>query len=125
MLESSSGKLSLKAGSSGDLLAEGMTIKIKGATTVAIEGGTQVSLKAGSSFVDIGPSGVTIVGTMVMINSGGAAGAAGPALAASPTAPTEAKKEDSTTSAKKTDYNKTFDDPMPDDQGGSGAAKES
>ena len=125
VLESSSGKLSLKAGSAGDLLAEGMTIKIKGATTVAIEGGTQVSLKAGGSFVDIGPSGVTIVGKMVMINSGGAAGSAGPALAASPTAPTEAKKEDSITSEKKTDYNKTFDDPMADDMGGSGPAKES
>jgi hypothetical protein len=62
---------------------------------------------------------------MVMINSGGAAGSAGPALAAKPTAPTEAKKEDTITAAKKTDYNKTFDDPMPDDMGGSGKAKES
>jgi type VI secretion system secreted protein VgrG len=124
VLESSTGKLSLKAGSTGDLLAEGMTIKIKGATTIAIEAGTQVSLKAGSSFVDIGPSGVTIVGSMVMINSGGAAGSAGPALAASPAAPTEAKKEDSITAEKKTDYNKTFDDPMADDMGGSGPAKE-
>ncbi|MEO8523094.1 MAG: type VI secretion system tip protein TssI/VgrG [Caldimonas sp.] len=125
VLESSSGKLSLKAGSSGDLLAEGMTIKIKGATTIAIEAGTQLSLKAGSSFVDIGPAGVSIVGSMVMINSGGAAGAAGPALAASPVAPTDAKMEDSITSKKKTDYNKTFDDPMADDMGGSGPAKES
>ena len=124
-LQSTTGKLSLKAGDAGDLLAEGMTIKIKGATTVAIEGGVQVSLKAGGSFVDIGPAGVSIVGAMVMINSGGAAGSAGPALAASPTAPTEAKKEDSTTPEKKSDYNKTFDDPMPDDMGGSGAAKES
>jgi len=123
-LESSTGKLSLKAGI-GDLMAEGMTIKIKGATTVAIEGGVEVSLKAGSSFIDIGPSGVSIVGPMVMINSGGAAGSAGSALSASPTAPTEAKKEDSITSAKKSDYNKTFDDPMPDADGGSGAAKES
>jgi type VI secretion system secreted protein VgrG len=122
-LESSTGKLSLKAGI-GDLMAEGMTIKIKGATTVAIEGGVQVSLKAGSSFVDIGPAGVSIVGPMVMINSGGAAGSAGSALSASPTAPTEAKKEDSITAAKKSDYNKTFDDPMPDDDGGSGAASE-
>jgi type VI secretion system secreted protein VgrG len=122
-LESSTGKLSLKAGI-GDLMAEGMTIKIKGATTVAIEGGMEVSLKAGSSFIDIGPAGVSIVGPMVMINSGGSAGSAGSALSASPTAPTEAKKEDSITAAKKSDYNKTFDDPMPDDDGGSGAASE-
>ena len=124
VLQSSTGKLSLKAGSSGDLMAEGMTIKIKGATTVAIEGGVQVSLKAGSSFVDIGPAGVSISGSMVLINSGGSAASAGSALAASPTAPTEAKKEDSITPEKKSDYNKTFDDPMPDDAGGSGPAKE-
>ncbi|MGZ5218076.1 MAG: bacteriophage T4 gp5 trimerization domain-containing protein, partial [Caldimonas sp.] len=124
VLESSTGKLSLKAGT-GDLMAEGMSIKIKGATTVAIEGGIQVSLKAGSSFVDIGPAGVSIVGTMVMINSGGSAAAASSALSASPTAPTDAKKEDSITPEKKSDYNKTFDDPMPDDMGGSGAATES
>ena len=124
VLESSTGKLSLKAGSSGDLMAEGMTIKIKGATTVAIEGGVQVSLKAGSSFVDIGPAGVSISGSMVLINSGGSAASASSALSASPTAPTEAKKEDSITPEKKSDYNKTFDDPMPDDEGGSGPAKE-
>ena len=33
-----------------------------------------VALKVGGNFVDIGPSGVAIKGTMVMINSGGAAG---------------------------------------------------
>jgi type VI secretion system secreted protein VgrG len=33
-----------------------------------------VTLKAAGGFVDIGPSGVTIQGTMVLINSGGAAG---------------------------------------------------
>ena len=65
-----------------------------------------------------------IVGTMVMLNYGGAAGSAGSALSASPTAPTDAKKEDSITAAKKSDYNKTFDDPIPDDEGGSGAASE-
>ena len=42
MLQSSTGKVSLKAGSA-DLMAEGMTIEIKGATTVAI--GRRGSLK--------------------------------------------------------------------------------
>jgi len=123
VLESSTGKLSLKAGSA-DLMAEGMTIKIKGATTVAIEGGVSVSLKAGGSFVNVGPSGVDISGPMVKINSGGSAGSAGSALAASPTAPTEAKKEDTITPEKKSDYNKTFDDPLPEEEGGTGPVKE-
>ena len=60
---------------------------------------------------------------MVKINSGGAAGSAGSALAASPTAPTEAKKEDTITPAKKSDYNKTFDDPMPEEEGGTGSGQ--
>jgi type VI secretion system secreted protein VgrG len=44
----------------------------------------QVSLKAGSSFVDLGPSGVSISGTMVNINSGGAAGSGTAGQEASP-----------------------------------------
>ena len=41
---------------------------------VIIEAGLQISLKGPGGFVDIGPTGVTIQGTMVLINSGGAAG---------------------------------------------------
>ena len=63
----------------------GMSIHIKGGMTVVIEAGMQLSLKAGGNFVDIGPTGVSISGTMVMINSGGAAGSGG---GCSPTAPT-------------------------------------
>ena len=51
---------------------------------VIIEGGVQVTLKGAGGFVDIGPTGVTIQGTMVLINSGGAAGAGS---GSSPTAP--------------------------------------
>jgi type VI secretion system secreted protein VgrG len=57
---------------------------------VIIEAGVQISLKAGSSFVDIGPSGVTISGTMVLINSGGAAGSGSAATLVSPIDPEEA-----------------------------------
>jgi type VI secretion system secreted protein VgrG len=42
--------------------------------TVVIEAGTELTLKVGGNFIDINPSGVSIVGTMVMINSGGSAG---------------------------------------------------
>lgn len=122
VLQSTTGKLSLKAGDAGDVLVEGLTIKIKAGTTVAIEGTAGVSLKCGGSFVSVGPAGVDIVGPLVKINSGGAGGSASAALAASPAAPTEAKKEELLTAAKESDYNKTFDDPMPTDSGGSGPA---
>jgi type VI secretion system secreted protein VgrG len=53
----------------------GQEILLKAGMKVVIEAGVQVTLKAGGGFVDVGPSGVTIQGTMVLINSGGAAGA--------------------------------------------------
>jgi len=56
---------------------------------VIIEAGVQISLKGPGGFIDIGPSGVTIQGTMVLINSGGAAGSGG---GCKPKAPKEAKK---------------------------------
>jgi type VI secretion system secreted protein VgrG len=41
--------------------------------TVAIEATDRISLKVGGNLVDIGPAGVSIVGTVVKINSGGSA----------------------------------------------------
>jgi type VI secretion system secreted protein VgrG len=61
----------------------GMEIHLKAGMKVVIEGGTQVTMKVGGNFVDINPAGVTITGTLVMINSGGAAGSGG---GSSPTA---------------------------------------
>ena len=52
-----------------------MQVHIKGGMSVIIEGGTQVTMKGPGGFVNIDPSGVQIQGTMVLINSGGAAGA--------------------------------------------------
>ncbi|MEJ7712153.1 MAG: hypothetical protein WKF84_20405 [Pyrinomonadaceae bacterium] len=69
-------------------------IYIKGGMTVVIEAGVQLTIKAGSSFVDIGPAGVTIQGTMVLINSGGAAGSGSPGMLVSPTKPEEAEIAD-------------------------------
>jgi len=67
----------------------GQTIHLKGGMTVIIEAGMQLSLKGPGGFVDIGPAGVTIQGTMVLINSGGAAGAGPGASPASPDDPTD------------------------------------
>ncbi|MBK1694018.1 type VI secretion protein ImpA [Chromatium weissei] len=70
----------------------GQEIHLKGGMNVVIEAGLMVTLKASGSFVTVGPTGVTISGPMVLINSGGAAGAGSGCSPASPTAPTKPKK---------------------------------
>jgi type VI secretion system secreted protein VgrG len=67
----------------------GMAIHVKGGMTVVIEAGMQLTLKVGGNFVDISPVGVTIQGTLVNINSGGAPGSGS---GSSPTAPQDAKE---------------------------------
>ncbi len=81
------GSQHLKAG--GDVAIEAGAmgqVHIK-ASTIVIEAMMQLSLKAGANFIDLGPAGISIQGTMVNINSGGA-----PATGngCSPTAPDEA-----------------------------------
>ncbi|MBN1843975.1 MAG: type VI secretion system tip protein VgrG, partial [Deltaproteobacteria bacterium] len=71
-------------------LDAGQEIHLKAGMKVIIEAGTQVSLKAGGNFVDIGPGGVTIQGTMVKINSGGSAGSGSGCSPESPQEPQEA-----------------------------------
>ncbi|OGP97595.1 MAG: hypothetical protein A2Z51_04840 [Deltaproteobacteria bacterium RBG_19FT_COMBO_52_11] len=53
---------------------------------IVIEGMTKMTVTVGGNFIDINPGGIFIQGTMVMINSGGAAGVGMP-LAAVPPAP--------------------------------------
>lgn len=70
-------------------LDAGMEIHLKAGMKVIIEA-MQVSLKGAGGFVDIGPAGVAIQGTMVLINSGGAAGSGSGASPDAPKAPHEA-----------------------------------
>ncbi len=65
----------------------GQEIHLKGGMNVVIEAGTQLTLKVGGNFVVIDASGVSIKGTMVMINSGGSAGSGSGAAPTAPTAP--------------------------------------
>jgi type VI secretion system secreted protein VgrG len=53
----------------------GQEIYLKAGMKVVVEAGVEVTLKAAGSFVKVDPSGVTIQGPLVLINSGGAAGA--------------------------------------------------
>lgn len=73
-VKAETGALSVSIGGAAKITADGK-ISIKG-QTIVLEADTQISLKVGSNFVDIGASGVAIKGTMVLINSGGAAGSA-------------------------------------------------
>jgi len=90
----------------------GQEIHLKAGMKVILEAGMQITLKGPGGFVDIGPTGVTIQGTMVLINSGGAAGSgsgsspAVPKDAQDPVDPQDAKPEkptnaDSWTTGKK------------------------
>ena len=71
----------------------GQEIHLKGGMTVVVEAGMQLTLKAAGGFVTIDPSGVTIQGTLVRINSGGAAGSGSGASPQKPKPPKEAMKE--------------------------------
>jgi type VI secretion system secreted protein VgrG len=65
----------------------GQEVHIKGGMNVVIEGGLGVCMKGPGGFVSIDPSGVTIQGMLVKINSGGAALSGSPAQTQDPTAP--------------------------------------
>ena len=81
MLESAA-TISQKSGANTDIkiganlgVDAAANVHIKGGANIVIEAGAMITLKAGGSSVVLGPSGVMITGSMVMINSGGAPGA--------------------------------------------------
>ncbi|NNF00656.1 MAG: type VI secretion system tip protein VgrG [Pyrinomonadaceae bacterium] len=75
-------------------LDAGMEVHIKSGMNLVVESGTNLTLKVGGNFVNINPGGVFIKGTMVMINSGGAAGSGAGANPDLPKAPKEADHAD-------------------------------
>lgn len=58
----------------------GLNYAVKAGMEIALQAGMMLTIKAGGSYIALGPTGVTISGPMVLINSGGAAGS----LSASP-----------------------------------------
>jgi type VI secretion system secreted protein VgrG len=78
----------------------GTMIHLKAGESVVIEAGTMLTLMVGGNSVVINPEGVSITGTMVMINSGGSAGSGcgssptDPTDPADPTAPNDPDKAD-------------------------------
>jgi len=81
-----SGGQSISVGSAYSMNASN-TIYINGGMSVVIQAGMELSLVASGNFVTIGPSGVAISGTMVLINSGGAPGSGSAGSVGSPQAP--------------------------------------
>jgi type VI secretion system secreted protein VgrG len=91
------GSMSLKVGTDLQVKANSKIaydaaseIHLKAGSTLVIESGASLSLKVGGNFITIDPSGVSIKGTMVMINTGGSAGSGSGASPAAAEAPKEA-----------------------------------
>ena len=72
-------------------LEAGTEVHIKAGMNVVIEAGSSITLKAGGAFAVIGPVNVTISGTPILLNSGGAPGAG---AGSAPTVPEPAKEAD-------------------------------
>jgi type VI secretion system secreted protein VgrG len=69
----------------------GTEIHLKSGTSLTLETGTSLTLKVGGNFININSGGIFIKGTMVMLNSGGAAGSG---AGSNPEAPKEPKEAD-------------------------------
>ncbi len=72
-------------------LTAGQNITIQGGMNVVIQAGMQLTLTGPGGFITIGPAGVAIQGTMVLINSGGSAGSGSAASTKSPKSPDSPK----------------------------------
>jgi type VI secretion system secreted protein VgrG len=92
------GSVSLKANTNViheagvNYVVNGETIHLKGGANIVIESSAMLTLKGGGgSFVVLSPAGVQVSGTLVTLNSGGAAGSA---PGGSPTEPSNPDKAD-------------------------------
>lgn len=56
------------------LVEAGEEVHFSAGMTMVLEAGMELTIKSSGGFISIGPAGVVIQGTMVLINSGGAAG---------------------------------------------------
>jgi type VI secretion system secreted protein VgrG len=72
-------------------LDAGMDAYLKAGMTLVIEAGMGITLSSGGGFITIGPAGVMISGTLVLINSGGAALPGTPGEVMSPQSPQDPK----------------------------------
>ncbi|WP_299204961.1 type VI secretion system tip protein VgrG [uncultured Amphritea sp.] len=85
--------LHISVGQKSHLYA-GQQIHQKAGQKIYITAGTEIVLKAGSGMVKLDPSGVTITGASIKLNSGGGGGSAAKASPTPPTPPVEAQSDD-------------------------------
>jgi type VI secretion system secreted protein VgrG len=81
----------------------GQEIHLKAGMKVVIEAGVELTLVGPGGFIDISPSGVTIQGIMVLINSGGSAGQGSGSNPSSPASPKAADPPDTADNGTKFD----------------------
>ena len=72
-------------------VAAGTTMFLDAGMDIVLTAGLSISLNVGGNFVKIDPTGVTVNGILVNINSGGAASTGSPVTAGSPKEPEEYK----------------------------------
>jgi type VI secretion system secreted protein VgrG len=82
------GKKQVKVGTNY-ALESGQEIHMKAGMKCVIEAGMQLTIKGPGGFIDIGPTGISIVGTLVNINSGGSPGTGSGSSPAEPSDPEE------------------------------------
>ena len=82
--EKTTGNIHLKSTGGSIALDGAMGLHIKGGINVVIEASASLTIKAGGSYVSCGPSGVSISGPTVLINSGGVSGSGSGASVSSP-----------------------------------------
>ncbi len=92
------GSVSLNCGGSQQIktsqkhaVEAGTEIHLKAGTTTVVEASTSLTLKVGGNFININSGGIFIKGTMLMLNSGGAAP---PGSGSNPSAPKDPKEAD-------------------------------
>ncbi|WP_024329556.1 hypothetical protein, partial [Thioalkalivibrio sp. ALR17-21] len=84
------GTLHLKAGQAW-LSESGRELHIKAGHQVVLDAGAEITLEAGGSFIKVDPSGVTLSGPSVRLNSGGSPGSGSGQAARTPALPEDAK----------------------------------
>jgi type VI secretion system secreted protein VgrG len=77
---------------SGNYALQAMEIYLNANATVVLQASMGITLAAGGGFITIGPTGVMISGTMVLINSGGAALSGTPGTVMAPQSPPDPQK---------------------------------
>ena len=83
------GSLHLKTGAA-TLIESGQEVHLKAGSKIVLEAGAEITLSAGGSFIKIDPSGVSLVGAGINMNSGGSPGSGSGAQPQMPMLPIEA-----------------------------------